>query len=134
MIILKTKFSLATPFLWLLRSFLIFCCSKFDEIGIKCFFLDYVICHTADYGISFFRVDDDTGSRRNPLVPRGCVSTQYNHHVVQQRWTWYVFRLFPTNHPTRNHRIYRVFHVLPTVPVHCFQPIKLQFKAVNQSE
>ena len=29
--------------------------------------------------------DDDTGSRRNPLVPRGCVSTQYNHHVVQQR-------------------------------------------------
>ena len=53
---LKTKFSLATAFLWLLRSFLIFCCSKFDEIDIKCIFLDYVICHTADYGISFFRV------------------------------------------------------------------------------
>ena len=41
-VMLKTKFSLATAFPWLLMSFLIFCCSKFDEIEIKCFFLDYV--------------------------------------------------------------------------------------------
>ena len=54
-VMLKTKFSLATVFLWLLI-FLIFCCSEFDEIDIKCFFLDYAICHTADYGKSFFRV------------------------------------------------------------------------------
>ena len=56
LVMLKTKFSLATVFLWLLRRFLIFCCSEFDEVDIKCFFLDYAICHTADYGKSFFRV------------------------------------------------------------------------------
>ena len=58
---LKTKFSLATAFLSSLTSFLIFCCSKFDEIDIKCFLLDYVICHTADYGKSFFRVCSNEG-------------------------------------------------------------------------
>ena len=78
--------------------------------------------------------------RRNPLVPRGCVSALHNHLVgkIQRHntktWTWYVFRLFPTNHPTRNHRLYRVSCNLPTVPVHCFQPIKLQVKAVSQSQ
>ena len=60
-VMLKTKFSLATAFLWLLRRFLVFCCSIFDEIDIKCFFLDYVICHTADYGKSFFRVCSHEG-------------------------------------------------------------------------
>ena len=60
-VMLKTKFSLATAFPWLLMSFLIFCCSKFDEIEIKCFFLDYVICHAVDYGKSFFRVCSHEG-------------------------------------------------------------------------
>ena len=55
MVILKSIFVLVTAFPWLLRSFLIFWYSKFDEIDIKCFFLGYVILQTADYDKSFFR-------------------------------------------------------------------------------
>ena len=84
--------------------------------------------------------DDDAGSPPLRSFVAGGGSL-HNHHVVQdqaliQRQTQYVFRLFPTNRPTRNHRLYRLSVTCPKCLflvfsqsncsfclLKCFQPI-----------
>ena len=88
-----------------------FCTSFF----IFAWFLNFVFC----FLLSKFKIKTESNFKSRKFFCKG---------KIQKQTTWYVFRLFPTNHPYKFHRIYSVFSLdLFKVLVFCFQRIKNYF-------